>query len=113
MATVKTTVGEWRRYLNAEWEHPDAWIDDEVATVDGVDVGTDGVAEHVPDAASMVVSGGTVYYPPDAGLEDIDLCKHFRRWIKAQNTAFVLVEVDKSQADDFRELVKSFGARVV
>jgi hypothetical protein len=113
LAGVKTTVGEWRAFLDADWGHPDAWCDDEVFIVDGKEIyDFEAVGALAPETA-ISINYGRIKYPHESGKEDIDLVPFFRKWKKAQSVSRVLVEVDNSKIGALKTAVADLGGKVI
>lgn len=103
--SVKLSGTDFKAWIASDWGHPDAWWEDEVITVDGVEADNCEVAG-IPDHAVVVVTGGVILSPLDAGMEDRNAETELRRWLRARSTAHVVVEVEKEQVQNLKALLK-------
>ncbi len=113
MAT-KTNGAEFKRFYNDEsyWaigKSSSAWHEDEEITVNGVPT-TEGL-DAIDDDAKVVISGGIVFGLPrelDPSFEQF-----FKDWKKKQTTATLVVEFDKSKAEQIAAAIKAAGGKIV
>lgn len=114
--SVKTTGAEFKSYITsldpAFWPE-DSYYDDDVLIVDGVDVSEqyDFVVRDMPDSARVTIECGTVYKNAN-DREGVSLAAHFKRWRKAQHTAFLAIEVPKNMLESIREMVRAAGGKI-
>lgn len=108
---VKVTGNEWNRFYADPEAWPDgAWHEDEEITVDGKEPGGDFDFSAIPDAATLNLAGGIVYFN---GLEEgPSLEAHFKRWRKRQTTSVLVVEVPHKAADAVRAAIVAAGGKV-
>jgi len=115
--SVKTTGAEYKAYLNdtdPQFWPEGAWMDDEVLLVNGKEVGEDNFDfdyMKLNDADSVILECGS-YYKSVADRDPIELVTHFKRWRKAQTTAYISVSVDKTRIDELKAMLKTFGAKI-
>lgn len=113
--SVKTTGAEYKEYMN--YTDPIFWpeesfIDDVVLIIDGVrlDEHFDFDESKVSDSAEIIIECGVFMRNNDS--DDIPLELHFKRWRKAQTTAYLSISVDKSRIDELKAILKTFGAKI-
>lgn len=109
--TVKTTGAEFKRYYNDDQAWPDdAWHDGIEVRVDGVDLGDESV-EGIGDGAKVEIVSGDVFLPEND--DSICILKHFRKWLKNQNTAALMVECPKDKLEAVKAAIQSAGGKAL
>ena len=107
---VKMTGAQYKAFLAADWG-PDAMWEEEAVTVDGDDFDTcDGDVGAIPDASLVVLTGGVII--PDQmarQTQEIDAERFARKWLKAQTTVTLMVDVPREHADWFASSIKGMG----
>lgn len=109
---VKTTGVEFKAYYTDGKFWPDgAYHDDTLIKVDGVtDDGTKNLIE-VADSAEILIESGIVFSSED-DRDGLPMETHFRRWKKAQNTVFLIIECPKEKESAVTNAIKAAGAIV-
>lgn len=110
--TTKATGAEWIAFYADKNAWPDdAWHEDEIITVDGVEVDTSEFDESkLSPTARVTVTGGIIYLSDDA-TDGPTLEAHFRNWRKRQNTVFMAVEVSKINAEKVQAAITAAGGK--
>lgn len=116
---IKATGAQLRAFFN----DPQAWrgqegetyYEDALFTVDGLEIEDfDFDPGKIAETAVVTVSGGVMSGPEFEPLaQEVSLEKHFRRWIKAQNTVQLLIQCDRKNVDSLKEAIKNAGGRVI
>lgn len=108
---IKTSGAMFKRFYsdNSAWPD-DSWHEDEELLVNGEARG-DGSFDDIPDDATIVLSGGTVFGLPNGTETSMEL--HLKRWLKRQTATVILVECDQSAVDQVKAAVKAAGGRVL
>ena len=111
MAT-KTTGAEWSAFYDDKSSWPDgAWHEDEIVTVNGIEVDTSYFdASKLSPTAKVTVSGGIVFLASDA-TDGPTLEAHFKGWRKRQSTVFMTVEVSKVNAVKVQAAITAAGGK--
>ena len=108
---MATTVSgaEWNGfYSDPLFWGSNAWHEDETIYVDGVKTEE---YDEVPITSKVKVVGGVILGLPN--MEDgASLESSLRAWIKRQNTAIVVVEIDKTKKDALVSAIVSVGGRI-
>ncbi len=104
---MKTTGAQWNAYL-ASWPEGQ-WFDDSDETINGKP--GDEIDGDIPADAVVEFSCGVIYADRD-DAEGVALVSHFRKWLKAQSTAYLLCEVPKGKEDELKAFLKRLGGRV-
>ncbi len=109
MAT-KTTGIEFKQFYgdNSIWPD-DAYHEDAVIMVDGVDAG-DSDLYGMPDTVAVTIESGWVFLPDQN--DAIALETYFKRWRKRQALRTLIVEVDAAKLDALIAAVKAAGGKV-
>jgi hypothetical protein len=107
---VRMTGAQFKAFWGAEWG-PNAMIEEEAVTVDGEEFDTcDGIVEEIPDASRVIMTGGIIIPDQMAHRQaEINAENFARKWLKAQTTVTLLVEVPREHADDFAERIGCLG----
>lgn len=110
---VKMTGAQYKAFLATEWG-PDAyWEDTEILkNGEAVEGDRDSDPTLYADADTVTILGGTII--PDQSLppsqhEHIDAVKFARKWLKAQSTVTLVVEVPRQHAEWFASSIKGMG----
>lgn len=113
MAT-KATGAEFKKFYADETMWPKGtYHDDTILCVDGVEQ-EDGIdPEKLSDTAIVHIKGGYLVGPQWEHNEGPSLEIYFKRWRKAQNTALLSVECDKSVLEAVKAAIRSAGGKVV
>ena len=112
--TVKTNGATWKKFYQdpAFWPS-EAWHEGEEITVNGLSVSdSDFDLTAMKDADHIAVTGGVVYLLK-GGYDGPTLEAHFRKWLKAQTTTTLLVEVDRARLEAVSAAVEAAGERVL
>ena len=108
---IKTTGEEFSLFYSDKVAWPKgAWHDNEVITVNGLDMPDDFDWDNIPPNDKITIEGGIVLMNADA-TDGPSFEAHFSAWRKRQNTATLSVTVDKAKESQLRELLKEFGAK--
>lgn len=101
---MKITGAQWNAYL-ASW--PDGWwFDDSDETFDGKEPTTG----NAPPDAVVQFSCGVIL---DERQNEIGgLVSHYKKWVKSQNTAFLLCEIPKEHEEALRSFLRDHGGKV-
>lgn len=95
--TVKTTGLQYKAFIKSQdpafWPEG-AWMDDAEVVVDGRPWNGDVDEDQISDTAEVRVTGGVVFLSEDAD-DGPSVEAHLKRWLKAQTTMVVMVEIDK------------------
>jgi len=110
--SAKTTGAEFKRFYSDAKFWPDgSWHDDDVIIVDGVHQEYI-EADKIPDSSNVVIKCGFVFLSQEDDT-GVALDTYFKRWLKAQTTRTVLVEIDAAKLDDLFAAINSCGGKVV
>ena len=105
--TVKMTGAQFKAFLAAEWG-PDAYWEETEITVNGEPMPDDCDDAFVKDADTITITGGVIYQDQVHNPQSCINAEPFaRKWLKAQSTVTLMVEVPREHADWF---AKSFQA---
>ena len=110
--TTKTTGAEWSAFYadNSAWPEG-AWHEDQIVTVDGVEVDNSEFDESkLSPTAKITVSGGVVFLNSDA-VDGPTLESHFKSWRKKQITVFMTVEVSRADAEKVQAAITNAGGK--
>lgn len=112
---TKTTGAEYKAYLeekDPQWWPENAYMDDEVLTVNGKSNENDFSfdSSKLEDSDVVVIECGS--YFKDLVSESTSLEAHFKRWRKAQNTAWCSFECPKDKLDAVKAAIKAAGGKV-
>lgn len=115
--SAKTTGAEYKAYIESTdhaWWPPNAYMDDELLTIDGVSFGDESDFDpmKLADNAIVVIESGSYYRNYDDD-NPIALETHFKRWKKAQTTTRMVIEIDKTKIDSFKNIIKANGGKVI
>jgi hypothetical protein len=112
MTTIKTTGAEWNAFMgDDEYWSGGCWYDDAEIEVDGQDwQETD--KDEVPATAKVVVDGGCVYLD-EHGERSTSFASFFRKWRKAQTTAFLSVSCPKEREAEVRAAIEAAGGKAI
>lgn len=109
--TAKTTGADFKRfYLDPDFWSGSAYHDDANILVDGVDQDGGVDVSVLADNAVVEIDGGYV-----CGLENDNptLEEYFKRWLKKQKIASMLVECDINRLDAVKDAIRSVGGRII
>lgn len=103
---VKMTGAQFKAFLAAEWG-PDAYWEDTEILKNGevADEDRDSDPTYYTDTDIVTIQGGTIIPDqslPPSQLEHIDAAKFARKWLKAQSTVTLMVEVPREYAEFFK-----------
>jgi hypothetical protein len=111
--TTKATGAELKRFYNdpAYWpgDQGNTWHEDEIVLVDGKTV--EEYAD-VADDAKVTIDGGVVLSSRWDEEEAPSFETHFKRWRKAQSTAFLSVECPKDKLEAVKAAIRAAGGKV-
>jgi len=112
--TIKTNGLIWKRYYSDFGAWPEGWFhEDEILTVNGIVADDEEyILSDIPDDAVVSVSGGAIYNA-DSELQRLSVEGHFRKWLKKQQVASVLVEVHKNNLDALKAAIVTAGGKIV
>lgn len=107
---VKMTGAQFKAFWAAEWG-PNAMIEEEAVTVDGEEFDTiDGDVAAISDASRVTLAGGIIIPDQMAHRQaEINAENFARKWLKAQTTVTLMVEVPREHANDFAERIGCLG----
>lgn len=110
--TTKATGAEWTAFYASKDAWPDgAWHEDQIITVDGVEVDNSEFDESkLSPTAKLTVSGGIVFLNADA-TDGPSLEAHFKSWRKKQNTVFMMVEASRADAKKVQAAITAAGGK--
>lgn len=96
---IKTIGLEFKQYYADKSAWPkDAYHDDAVIIVDGVDADEEDLdLEKVADTAIITITGGGVYGLKADSSAAISMETHFRKWKKAQSFTTMVIQVPNEQ----------------
>lgn len=108
---AKTTGAEFKRFYNdsAFWLEG-VWVDASVISVNGGEQ-EDYDADRIPDDAKVAILSGVV-----VGADNDEICAFdtfFRRWLKAQTTRTLNVEVSVEKLEAVIVAIKVAGGKVI
>ena len=111
--TVKSNGSEFKRFYTDPiiWGK-DAWHDDEIVMVNGVEWNFDQEIELVPDHAIVQVVSG-VFYAAASDTDGADLSAVFRRWLKTQASVILVIDVPKEKKESMIAAVRAAGGDIV
>ncbi|WCS27196.1 hypothetical protein LOK46_10385 [Methylobacterium sp. NMS14P] len=110
---VKMTGAQFKAFLATEWG-PDAYWEDTEILKNGeeVDEGRDSDPTYYADTDTVTILGGTIIpdqSQPPSLIEYVDAVKFARKWLKAQSTVTLVVEVPREHAEWFASGIKGMG----
>lgn len=108
MAT-KATGAEFKLFYNNEKLWQGKWHEDEEVTVDGVLADAEFDLSTVADESRLTISHG--YVANEAGDDLGSFEGYFRKWRKAQATAFLAVEVPLDKVDAVKAAIIKAGGK--
>jgi hypothetical protein len=106
---MKTNAATWKQYLDS-WPEGQ-WFDDSDETYDGVS-GADIDLSSVPNDAEVVFTCGVVY-ESERDQAGVSLTSHFKKWLRSQSHASLVVSVPHDRRDEFVALLSSVGGKLV
>lgn len=110
---ITTSGAEFKRfYADPQIWPDDAWHEDVVFTVNGGDPDDDFNMTMVADTDVITMRGGIVMGGPYNGKEP-SIETLFRRWLKKQSTATVVIEFNASNREQVLAAIKAVGAKVL
>lgn len=119
---IKTTVGEFRQFLAADYgRDDDGWFEDIAFYRDGhgdpmeSDDGifNDNLDESLPANEQIKFEGGIIVFPLEKGREALSVEPLFKRWRKEQTTVTVLVQMPKDRQYAIETAISNAGGRVL
>lgn len=109
---VKMSGKQFKEWLVSDWG-PDAMWDEYHYTVDGAEVLDDDNFDDttIPDAAKVVLTAGTIYLDQRDIMRSatVSAVTHAKKWLKAQTTVTLLVEVPREIADRVESSISQIG----
>lgn len=112
---VKASGAELKAFYNDVVFWPpgegNTWHEDESVTVNNQT--WEGEYTDVPDNAQVVIDGGIVFSTKWEEGDAPSFETYFKRWRKAQSTAFLSVECPKDKEAAVRAAIKAAGGKVV
>lgn len=107
---IKTTGAQLKAFYSddAYWPKESYWDGD--ITADGTDL-RDLEYEHIPDEAIVVIGDGSVLSQFGGDLGTIQ--SFFKKWLKKQSQAQVLVSCPKDKLMELKAALKSLGAKIL
>lgn len=114
MATKATGI-ELKAFYADKLFWPDgAFHEDEVVKVDGVNLSGDEDISDISDSCVVVVSDGVVLDLPGVSSEKApSFEEHFKKWLKLQSNAFMLISCPKDKLDAVVAAIASAGGKVI
>jgi hypothetical protein len=110
---VKISGLQFKAFMNDAAVWPDGMMyEDEVIVVDGVPLLEGFDPDAVSDTAQITVTGG--YMENQNTREEhgsFEAC--IKRWMKAQRTIVLMVEVDRDRVGEARAVLKNLNYRVI
>ena len=112
--TTKTTGAEWSAFYADKSAWPDgAWHEDQIVTVEGVEVDNlDFDESKLSPIAKVTVSGGVVFLNEES-TNGPTLEAYFKSWRKKQTTVFMTVEVSRADAEKVQAAITTAGGKWV
>lgn len=109
--TVKTTGTEFWSFYNdtAHWP-AGAWHDDTRILVNGAEV-DNYTGDTIPKDAQLVLDGGVVFLD-ERGKDSTSFEGFFKKWRKANSTAFLSVECPKDKLEAVKAAIRAAGGKV-
>lgn len=109
--SVKLRGADYKAFMNddAVWAQ-DHWFEGCCYKIDGLEIEDEDFDEHtIPDAASVVVTGGVIYLGGDINSPFVDLEKTLRAWLKARTVTTLVLEVANEKIDAVRSALAELG----
>lgn len=104
--SIKTNGKTFKQYYDDKEFWPDeTYHDDTVIIVDGEEGGDTDYAK-IADTATVEIVDGVIFMRGKQD-DDIDFCKHFRRWMKKQTQISIVFDIPKDKEDAVRAAVKA------
>ena len=111
--SVKTNGSEFKSYYADPVSWPEnAWHDDILIVVNGVELYDGGDLTAIADDATVEIQSGLVYFNED-DRDPVDMELHFKRWRKNQSVRTVVVSIDASKLEELKRAVKSVGGKIL
>ncbi|MCG5512813.1 hypothetical protein [Ectothiorhodospira shaposhnikovii] len=110
---VKATGKDYKDFANSLAETD--FIPTEILVVNGAEWSTEQEEDfdrnQIPDDAKVTIVEGTIFCSKTD--ESRDLLKEYRSWSKAQSTARIIVECDKTIKEAVEKAIKEAGGKVL
>lgn len=107
---VKMTGAQYKAFLAADWG-PDAYWEEAEISVNGQEAPEDGVDEaSIKDTDVITITGGAICQDQVKRPHDWINAEPFaRKWLKAQSTVTLMVDVPREHADQFVTMIQGVG----
>lgn len=104
--TVKTSGAEFKTFYEDKTIWPEhIWHEEETIMVDGEKLDFDFDVKLMRPTAGIAISGGIVYGPwPEEDAPSFET--YFKRWRRAKNTVFFMVQCPKDKAKSIQAVIK-------
>jgi hypothetical protein len=110
---VKMTGAQYKAFLASNWGPDAMWEETEIfRNGERVPEEEDSDPSLYADGDIITIAAGTIIPDQDAPAEDIvflDAVKFARKWLKAQNTVTLMVDVPREHADRFAQMIAEIG----
>jgi hypothetical protein len=99
--SIKMTGKDFKEFYESDWG--DVWIDDDIVTVDGVDIQE---LDNISDSSTVVIQCGLLRKNDSDEIVG-DLVKAAREWKRKQSICRVVCEIPKDRYDEIVEIMKT------
>ncbi len=119
---IKTTVGEFRKFLDADYgAEDDGWFEEVTFYRDGSDEPVENdddifaadIETAMAPSEPIRFEGGVIVFPNEKRRKPLDVEPLFRRWRKEQTHSHVLVLLPNEHFEELKAAVKAMGGQVV
>lgn len=114
---IKMTGASFKAWYNDDWgkdgNGDDPYIEEELIIVDGIEYRDSVELSKVSDDSQVTLDGGVITFGFGSDHESVKAESHYRKWLKAQNTITLLVEVSRDSEPEPRAAIKAIkGAKI-